>query len=486
MLFNSYSFLVFFAFVAFVHFLVPQRFRWIVLLAASAYFYYSFVPKFLLVIGSVVVITYGGALLIERSQGRRKKFYFVASVVLTLLMLGAFKYLPFLNNNIGALARALGLHYPTRIINIALPIGLSFYIFQGLSYLIEVYWGRQKAEKHIGRYAVYIMFFLRVIAGPIERPQSFLPQLRERRSFDWDRVMGGLKLMIWGLFKKLVIADRLAAITSHVYSQPHMYYGLSLALTVVFFSIQIYCDFSGYSDIAIGGAQIMGYDLTTNFNRPYYSKSIAEYWRRWHITLSSWLRDYLYIPLGGSRVPQWRWVLNMMFIFLLCGFWHGAGWTFIVWGGLQGVYQVVGRLTKGGRTAVVHFLRLDRVPRLYSLWAIVATFALISFGWFFFRANNLGDSAYMIHHLFMGWKFSTSYVLDTFRAMGATYYDLAVVVVAVLFLEYVHHTHPTVEQERHLFEGKNVVVRWASIYGLILMLLLLGAFATNQFIYAQF
>ena len=337
MLLSSYAFFVFFACVVVVHFLVPQRFRWIVLLAASAYFYYSFAPKFLLVIGGVILLTYGGALLVERSHGGRRKLYFVSSVVLTCLILFAFKYLPFMNANLSHLARVLDLHYPTFVINIALPVGLSFYIFQSLSYLIEVYWGRQKAERHLGYYAVYIMFFLRLIAGPIERPGSFLPQLRARKDFDWERILGGLKLMLWGLFKKLVIADRLGAIVANVYGHPHSYTGLSLVLATVFFSIQIFCDFSGYSDIAIGGAQIMGYRLTTNFDRPYYSKSIAEFWRRWHISFSSWLRDYLYIPLGGNRVPKWRWAVNTMIVFLVCGFWHGAGWTFVIWGALQGI-----------------------------------------------------------------------------------------------------------------------------------------------------
>ena len=486
MLLSSYAFFAFFACVVVVHFLVPQRFRWIVLLAASAYFYYSFAPKFLLVIGGVILLTYGGALLVERSHGGRRKLYFVSSVVLTCLILLAFKYLPFMNANLSHLARVLDLHYPTFVINIALPIGLSFYIFQSLSYLIEVYWGRQKAERHLGYYAVYIMFFLRLIAGPIERPGSFLPQLRARKDFDWERILGGLKLMLWGLFKKLVIADRLGAIVANVYGHPHSYTGLSLVLATVFFSIQIFCDFSGYSDIAIGGAQIMGYRLTTNFDRPYHSKSIAEFWRRWHISFSSWLRDYLYIPLGGNRVPKWRWAVNTMIVFLVCGIWHGAGWTFVIWGALQGIYLIFGRVTKRPRAAVVKFVRLDRLPRLYSLWAILVTFALASFGWLFFRAGNLETSKYIVRHLVSGWHFNAGYLSSTLHSMGIVHYDWYVIPIAILFLEYVHHLHPTVEDERRLFDGRHVVVRWASLYGLIVMIILLGVFAKSSFIYAQF
>lgn len=283
----------------------------------------AFIPVYILVLLATILIDFFLAIRIEEAEDpRRKRTYLVVAIVSTCAVLFIFKYYNFFNINLAAIAGFLNLHYPIGMLQLILPIGLSFHTFQSLSYVVEVYRGRQKTERHFGIYALYVMFYPQLVAGPIERPQNLLHQFREEHSFDYERVTSGLKLMAWGMFKKIVIADRLAGFVSVVYDKPVGFEGISVIVATVFFAFQIYCDFSGYSDIAIGAAEVMGFKLMRNFNKPYFSTSVTEFWRRWHISLSTWFRDYVYIPLGGNRVPRARWYFIIMVTFLISGLWH--------------------------------------------------------------------------------------------------------------------------------------------------------------------
>ncbi len=311
MSFISLQFFYFFVLVTGCYFVLPQKYRWILLLGASCYFYMVFVPKYILILGFTIVVDYFAGIAIENATGKRRKLFLVCSLVANIGVLAVFKYYNFLNNNLSFLLHDMGMKDPIPVLSILLPIGLSFHTFQAMSYTIEVYRGNQKAERHFGIYSLYVMFYPQLVAGPIERPQNLLHQFREKHSFDYDRVISGLRLMLWGYFKKTVIADRVGLIVDKVYSDPHHFNGIALTLATIFFAYQIYCDFSGYSDIAIGAARVMGIKLMYNFKSPYHSKSIAEFWTRWHMSLSTWFRDYLYIPLGGNRVPVNRMYFNL-------------------------------------------------------------------------------------------------------------------------------------------------------------------------------
>ena len=306
MLFNSIHFIVFFIVVTSAYFALPYKYRWVLLLSASCYFYMAFVPVFILILVFTIIVDYFAGIFIEQSDGKKRKLFLIASLIANIGVLVVFKYYNFMNENFTFLLKGFALENPLPFLKILLPIGLSFHTFQAMSYTIEVYRGNHKAERHFGIYALYVMFYPQLVAGPIERPQNILGQFYEKHDFDYDRVVNGLRLMLWGFFKKIVIADRLAVFVNEVYNQPNEYNGGAIWLSTFFFAIQIYCDFSGYTDIARGAARVMGYELLLNFNRPYFATSIKEFWSRWHISLSTWFRDYLYIPLGGNRVGVFR------------------------------------------------------------------------------------------------------------------------------------------------------------------------------------
>src|SRR5689334_23831608 len=346
MLFNSLEFAIFFPVVAAIYFLLPQRMRTLHLLCASCVFYMAFIPAYILILAVTIVIDYTAGLYLERIGRRAKLWLLGASVCATCLVLFVFKYFYFFTANFVGAVGLLGWQLTGPSIEIILPIGLSFHTFQSLSYVIEVYRGRQKAEANFVTYATYVMFFPQLVAGPIERPQNLLHQFYETHEFACDRVISGLKRMAWGFFKKLVIADRLALYINDVYAAPQNFTGLQLTIATVFFAYQIYCDFSGYSDIAIGSARVLGFRLMENFDKPYQSLSTAEFWHRWHISLSTWFRDYVYIPLGGNRVTPGRHVLNLLATFGLSGLWHGANWTYVFWGLLNGAYLACGLSTR--------------------------------------------------------------------------------------------------------------------------------------------
>ncbi len=363
--FNSLKFFIFFPIVTSLYFLLPHKYRWILLLAASAVFYMVFVPAYILILVFLVIVDYFVGIRLENIRPERKKVLLVAGIILNLGALLVFKYFNFFNANISALVSFLHWNYSLKSLSLILPIGLSFFTLQSLGYIIEVYRGRQKAECHPGILALFIMFYPQLLAGPIGRPQNLLHQFREKHYFEYQRVVSGLRLVLWGLFLKMVIADRLAIVVDWVYGNPVDQPGISLLVASVFFTFQIFCDFAGYSDIAIGSARVMGFGLMKNFNNPYSSQSISEFWKRWHISLSSWLRDYIYIPLGGSRVFKWRYYYNLIIVFLISGLWHGAGWTFIIWGLLHGFYLIFSDWSKEWREKFARFIRLDRFPGLY-------------------------------------------------------------------------------------------------------------------------
>jgi D-alanyl-lipoteichoic acid acyltransferase DltB (MBOAT superfamily) len=353
-----------------------------------------------------------------------------------------------------------------------------------MSYTIEVYRGRQKAERHFGIYALYVMFYPQLVAGPIERPQNLIHQFYEKHHFDYQRVTDGLKLMAWGLFKKVVIADRLAIVVDKVYNNPQQYNSLNLIIATIFFSFQIFCDFSGYSDMAIGAAKIMGFKLMNNFNKPYHSKSISEFWKRWHISLSSWFRDYLYITLGGNRVKIPRLYLNLSIVFLISGLWHGANWTFIIWGALHGFYLIFALITKGFREKINKKFLFDRVPILFTL----TTFVIVTFAWIFFRANNVNSAFYITKHILTGIPDLFHKLFNhqsVFQPLGLSRNYLVFSVFLIAFLEAVHYIQIKTNLAEK-FNQKPTYIRWAVYYVAILAIIFLGVFENRQFIYFQF
>ena len=387
MVFNSIEFLVFLPLVVLLFYLLPQKARWLMLLVASCVFYMWFVPKYILILLVTIIIDYSAGLLMERyaDQPKKKKAFMIISIVSTLTVLVIFKYLGFITENLDRLCASFGLetHMVTHII---LPIGLSFHTFQSMSYVIEVYRGNQKAERHFGYYSLYVMFFPQLVTGPIERPGNLLRQLHEKKEFKYENISKGMRLIIFGFFIKMVVADHLGAYVDKVYDAPSSFNSWSVILAMVFYSFQIYCDFYGYSTIALGSAKLMGFDITDNFKTPYLSKSIAEFWHRWHISLSTWFRDYVYIPLGGSRVKFGRWIFNILVVFVLSGIWHGAAWTFLFWGFAHGLLHILEKAIRNRfpeKEIQYKWLKFS-----INALRIAKTFILVTLFWVMFRATD--------------------------------------------------------------------------------------------------
>jgi D-alanyl-lipoteichoic acid acyltransferase DltB (MBOAT superfamily) len=488
MLFNSLEFLVFFPIVTCLYFVLPHKYRWMLLLAASCIFYMAFIPVYILILLVTIVIDYAAGICIETVRGRRRDACLLVSIVSTCSVLFVFKYLHFFTANYNAVAHLLHLNYPVSVLDIILPIGLSFHTFQSLSYVIEVYRGHQRAERHFGIYALYVMFYPQLVAGPIERPQNLLHQFYEPHEFDYQRITDGLKQMSWGLFKKMIVADRLAVLVNEIFRAPANYPGIPLIVATIFFAIQIYCDFSGYSDIAIGAARVMGFTLMTNFKRPYCSESVAEFWHRWHVSLSTWFRDYVYIPLGGNRVSPPRQYFNIFVTFLVSGFWHGANWTFVVWGALHGVFVAFGLMSERPRKWFIESLGIDRLPLVHRFLRIVTTCTLVCFAWIFFRANTLSDAQYIVTHLFVGFTRyrDLRYMELQFRGLGLAPTDLVlslIVIGAILAYDLVDRY----DAFWRSVSARPFWVRW-SLYYVVILSILFGSDtgAAKNFIYFQF
>lgn len=455
----------------------------------------SWNPSYAILIFISTVITYLSGLAIgkanesndpEISKEKKKKLYVAISFILNLGILFFFKYYNFFNESFAKISQTLGFEIEPKALNILLPVGISFYTFQALSYTMDVYRAKIKPEKHFGIYALFVSFFPQLVAGPIERSVNLLPQFKQVKKFDYERIKSGLLLMLWGFFQKVVIADRLAVLVNTVYNQPHDYQGAQLILATVFFSFQIFCDFSGYSDIAIGASRVLGFDLMKNFERPYFSKSIREFWRRWHISLSTWFRDYLYFPLGGNRVSQFKIYRNIMIVFLVSGLWHGANWTFVIWGGLHGLYLVLEELSEPLKKKIKSRLKFKTSGFSFRLTAVLFNFMLVAFAWIFFRANNIQDSFYIVKNLFVN-NFSTLIGEDLY-SLGLDEYDFKAAVFSILILLLVHLAQRKISLSRWVAE-QWLPVRWILYTGLILTILIFGFYGQNekaQFIYFQF
>jgi alginate O-acetyltransferase complex protein AlgI len=479
MLFNSLEFAIFFPVVVALYFRLPQRARTPFLLAASCLFYMAFIPAYILILAVTITIDYGAGLWLERTTGKARHLLLVISIVATCAVLFVFKYFHFFTDSCVGVARVFGWQLSSPAISIILPIGLSFHTFQSLSYVVEVYYGRQKAEPNFVTYATYVMFFPQLVAGPIERPQNLLHQFYESHAFDHDRVTSGLKRMAWGFFKKLVVADRLALYVNDVYARPKNFNGLQLTIATVFFAYQIYCDFSGYSDIAIGSARVLGFKLMENFKTPYYSRSIAEFWHRWHISLSTWFRDYLYIPLGGSRVSKRGWYRNLLITFTVSGLWHGAAWTYVLWGALNGIYLVFGILTRSVRDRLYRLLGADNESLIRTVVGISSTFALSCAAWVVFRSHSVSDAWYILTHFWLGWD------IASVRTEQFPLRQMPVAVLSIVFLELVQWLHGRLSVTRVL-SCRPVVLRWPVYVGFVLVIVLFGVYRNSQFIYFQF
>jgi len=488
MLFNSFEFLLFFPIVTVLYFLLPHRFRWFHLLVASCIFYMAFIPIYILILFITIFIDYFAGILIENASGRQRKWFLVMSIVANVGVLAFFKYYNFFVANLDGVFSSLHSTAHIPLLGIILPIGLSFHTFQAMSYTIEVYRGHQKAERHLGIYALYVMFYPQLVAGPIERPQNLLHQFRERHSVEYNNVAAGLRLMLWGMVKKVVIADRLVLVTDPIFTHPHNYSGMALAIGVIFFAFQIFCDFSGYSDIAIGAARVMGFHLMTNFNKPYHSRSISEFWKRWHISLSTWFKDYLYISLGGNRVSVPRWYFNLFFVFLVSGFWHGANWTFIIWGALHGFYLVFALVTEKARKKIGTRSGVADIHWLNNTLDVIITFVLVTFAWIFFRANNVYDAFYIVRKM-GSIPSEMAKVLATKKIAFLNLPGLFNLVIPcfglIAFLELAHVVHQKYRLSE-TFSNRPALFRWTLYYSALAALLCLGVYEKHQFIYFQF
>ena len=477
MLFNSLEFILFFLIVTPLYYLMPHKYRWFHLLISSCIFYMAFVPIYILILFGTIVIDYFAGIIIADAVGKKRKYFLVLSLIANIGVLFVFKYYNFFIDNVNNVS---GANWP--VLKILLPIGLSFHTFQAMSYTIEVYRGNQSAEKHFGIYALYVMFYPQLVAGPIERPQNILYQFHTKIQFSYPNIVNGMKLMAWGMFKKVVVADRLAIYVNQVFDHQVNYEGIPVIIACVFFSLQIYFDFSAYSDIAIGTAKILGFDLMVNFRTPYFSKSIAEFWSRWHISLSSWFRDYLYIPLGGNRISKTRTKINQFFVFIISGFWHGANWTFLAWGFLHAVFITIENEFNAKAGAFKLYLPIKRL----------LIFALITFGWIFFRAENINQAFCIVasieNNLFGQMvEIISNANLARLKLLYANkdpaiFFLSLVFCTGVLFIEWKQRDKNIVQYFHSLSKPIRYFLYFFLIYGSIFF----GVFEKNQFIYFQF
>lgn len=484
MLFNSIQFVIFFFAVTSLYFFLPYKYRWFLLLAASCYFYMFFIPYYILILAFTIIIDYFAGIYIENaSSPKQRKLFLVFSLIANIGTLAFFKYYNFANSNLDQLFAFLNIKNPVPFLTIVLPIGLSFHTFQAMSYTIEVYRGNFKAERHFGIYALYVMFYPQLVAGPIERPQNVLTQLHKKYDFELPRVLSGLRMMLWGIFKKVAVADLLAGMVNTAYNDIESSSGWALLFATYLFSIQIYCDFSGYSDIALGSARILGINLMENFRTPYFAKSIAEFWKRWHISLSTWFRDYLYITLGGNKTTKSKWLSNLMIVFLISGLWHGANWTFMIWGFLHGAYLIFSELTKSYRTGIMRFFFIKQDSGIDKFLNVFITFNLVAFAWIFFRANNTQDAFLVINKIassFSGMSLShlSKEIHQGVFMIAPGGIRMAVALVVFLFACEYKISFATLQLSK--------VQNFFYFIALLMLIILFGQSIQEQFIYFQF
>lgn len=515
MLFNSFEFLIFFPVVVGVYFIIPRRVRYVWLLVASYYFYMSWNAKYAILLAFSTIVTWlSGYSLgcinksgqffrrksdishVAQSQFTRKRkrvFVVAASLIVNLGILAFFKYFDFVLNNINVTLAIFSIEPFEKPFDLLLPVGISFYTFQALSYTVDVYRGQVEPEKNLFKYALFVSFFPQLVAGPIERSKNLLVQVEDVASFNlWnlDRVTRGMILMVWGYFLKMVIADRAAIFVNAVYNDFTLYGQVELIAATLLFGIQIMCDFAGYSIIAIGAAKVMGFELMENFNTPYFASSIQDFWRRWHISLSTWFRDYLYFPLGGSRCSKVIHCRNILIVFLVSGVWHGAAWTFVAWGFIHGVYQVVGLLTKPYKERLYSKVGVKTNASSWKLGKIVITYLLVNVAWIFFRAESITQALCILNQIVFCFNFETLFDGSLFE-LGLNSLEFKLLAIALLFL--------FLADLARYFSGKNIAdylmeqnlwFRWMVTIGLICIIFTFGVygpeFAASDFIYFQF
>ena len=459
------------------------------MLLISSYFFYMYsVPGYGLLILGVTLVSYVSARLVEKqTEKKRRKRILTINVLICLLLLFFFKYFNFFDGVFDGVMHRVGIQSDFITLNIILPVGISFYTFQAMSYVVDVYRGDVEAERHFGKYATFVSFFPQLVAGPIERTKNLLPQIKAEHNFDYDQAMTGVKLMLWGYYKKLVVADMLSNYVKTVYDNPTDYKGFSLVLASVFFSIQIYCDFSGYSDIAIGTAKLFGINLMTNFKSPYLSESIREFWGRWHISLSTWFRDYVYIPLGGSRVGKIRHYMNLMITFLVSGLWHGANWTFVVWGGVHGIGQVIENLLFGKQKKEVQTEQKGVKIFLLRIVRIVLVYSFCVFAWIFFVAHSLSDALYVIRNSIIGITDPITYIRNGLADIKFAGSSLFLLVGVILLIMVLYDVISYKEDFILMISKKKKIIQWVFyiIIGLMVVFFSEKGVST-EFIYFQF
>lgn len=493
MLFNSLSFALFFPAVVLIYLVIPGRFRTAWLLFASYVFYMSANPKYALLLLFSTVVTYVGGLLIGRGGGKKRKLFVGLTFVAGLSVLVLFKYFDFFLGNLNLLLGAVGLQTLSKPFSFLLPVGISFYTFQSLGYIVDVYRGDTEPEKNFIRYALFVSFFPVLLSGPIERSGNLLRQIRalpEKKLWNYERIAGGLTLLLWGLFQKMVIADRIAILANHVFDQYRSYEMFGLLMGALAYTIQIYCDFASYSTMAFGVAKVIDFDVTENFNTPYFARSMQDFWRRWHISLSSWFRDYLYIPLGGNRCSKLRKYVNLMVTFLASGLWHGASWNFVLWGGIHGFYQIAGYELRGVKEKLHAIFHTKKDCMSYRLGQTLVTFGLTAFAWIFFRAPSVGDAFGYIRRMFTKpdwWSFFNGELYH----LGLDQMEMNILLAGLLVLLLTDLLRYFKKERLDVFLAKqNLWFRWGVLLCMMAAIAVFGIYGpgydAQQFIYFQF
>lgn len=472
MIFNSITFAAFLTITFIVYWLIPNKYKWISLLVANIYFYLSFDVKYLVILFVNILISYIFGILIEKHQ--KKKMLLIISLLLCLSSLLICKYLNFSLE----VFNGIGIKFPNTTLKLLLPIGISFYTFEIVSYLVDVYKGMIKAERHFGYYATYVSFFPTISSGPIEKARDLIPQIKNNKIFKYEDGTYGLKLIAWGLFKKIVIADNLAIYVDTVFNGLHDYIGLNFVFIMVFYTIQIYCDFSGYSDMARGTAKLLGFDITINFKSPYFSTSIKEFWSRWHVSLTNWLREYIYIPLGGNRKGTIRRYINIIIVFFVSGLWHGANYTFIVWGLIHALLQII---------ETIFDIKPYKNKKSIVYWSrILITFVLISISWVFFRAETIEDALFILKSIPVGISNLGQYIRTAIYSFNNTpMYVLVhflIYVIPLFMFDFINKDNDPLE----IINNKNTLFRYIFYIILILLILLFHSTAGTNFIYFKF
>jgi D-alanyl-lipoteichoic acid acyltransferase DltB (MBOAT superfamily) len=482
-LFNSIEYLIFFPVVVALYYAIRQNWRWLFLLIASYCFYMFWKAEYVvLIMASTLVVYYTGLMMGRLMAKSERRKYLIVSIIINIGILAAFKYANFFGDSINFLFQDFNIAYRFPELKLLLPVGISFYTFQSMGYSIDVYRGVTKPEQHIGKFALFVCFFPQLLSGPIERSRQLLPQIHEKKKFSQEMLVSGLKLMAWGFFKKLVIADRLGIFVSSVYDDPTSQNSVQIIAATILFAFQLYCDFSGYTDIARGSARILGYDLMVNFNRPLIARSMSEFWQRWHISLTTWFRDYIYFSLPNkinNRIVQWRVYLNLVITFVLIGFWHGAKWTFVFFGLLQGMFIFLEAVTQKHRDKLHELLKLGNIPRLENAGNILITFALLCFSILFFRANSLADS-----FLLIGKSFHLTNAAGSLADI-LTNKEVAFAIVQIIFLLVIEQIHAKNNLIRWL-SRQSIYFRWSVYLAFIFYILIFGILSKKVFLYFQF